>query len=130
MKIMIVDDSRAMRSFLSSILRKAGLDTEVAENGAKALEQLAAGSPPDLLLLDWHMPEMTGIELLVELRSRERFATTPIVMVTSETEAENLAAAFEAGATDYVMKPFEPQALTDKVIQLLPDHNATPSEPS
>ncbi len=118
MKVLLVDDSRAMRSILGSIVRNMGFEVEEAIHGIDALEKLSECSLPDLLLVDWNMPEMNGLELVKELRSRDDFADVRIVMVTSETEMECMVAALDAGADEFVMKPFEPEELIAKLKQI------------
>lgn len=118
MKAMLVDDSRAMRAILGSIVSKLGFEILEAEHGLDALEKLSQCDLPDLLLIDWNMPEMNGLELVEALRAKSEFTDVPIVMVTSENEMESMIKALEAGANEYVMKPFEPEVLIAKLQQL------------
>jgi len=106
MKILVVDDSRAMRRIVSRTIRQAGYtghDIVEAENGRQALEVVAA-EKPDLILSDWHMPEMTGIEFLRALN--EQGSEVPFGFVTSESTAEMVEAATDAGAMFLLAKPF------------------------
>ena len=113
---MVVDDSRAVRKLLAQTLRDMGYEVSEAENGRAALAALHARTEPiELILTDWNMPEMNGLELLKELRKGTEFRTVPVVMVTTETELEHMATALEAGATEYVMKPFTRDILADKL---------------
>jgi len=82
------------------------------------LVQLDASGRPDFALLDWNMPEMNGFELLVALRADPRYLDLPVVMVTTETEMAQIARALECGANEYVMKPFTPDILRDKLDML------------
>jgi two-component system chemotaxis response regulator CheY len=115
---LIVDDSRAMRAVIGKMVGDMGLDTTFAANGRDALEQLAASGCPDFALLDWNMPEMNGFELLVALRADPRYASLPVVMVTTETEMSQVVKALECGANEYVMKPFTADILRDKLDML------------
>jgi two-component system chemotaxis response regulator CheY len=106
MKILVVDDSRAMRRIVSRTIRQAGYeghDIVEAENGREALE-MAKAEKPDLILSDWHMPEMTGIEFLRSLNAEG--IEIPFGFVTSESTAEMVDAATEAGALFLLAKPF------------------------
>ncbi len=110
MDVLVVDDSKAMRLIVSRILKQTGLVTSIseAENGQEALEHLRSNTA-DVVMSDWNMPEMTGIELLRALRSEG--IEVPFVFVTSEstTEMRNIAA--EAGATSLIAKPFTRELL-------------------
>jgi two-component system chemotaxis response regulator CheY len=113
MKIVVADDSRAMRMIVVRTLRQAGLgghEVIEAENGREALE-LVAQHAPDLILSDWNMPEMTGIEFLVSLRSRGD--STPFCFVTSEGSDEMREQAAAAGALGLIAKPFTSDAFSD-----------------
>jgi two-component system chemotaxis response regulator CheY len=110
MKILIVDDSRVMRQIVTRTLRQAGYDDHdvvQAGNGVEALEVMA-DEDPDLVLSDWNMPEMTGIELLRALRGQGD--TTPFGFVTSEGSPEMRQRAQDAGAMFLIAKPFTPEA--------------------
>jgi two-component system chemotaxis response regulator CheY len=108
--VLVVDDSKAMRLIVSRILKQTGLVNEIAEaeNGQQALEHLRA-QPADVVMSDWNMPEMTGIELLRSLRSEG--IEVPFVFVTSESTAEMREIAAEAGATSLIAKPFTRELL-------------------
>ncbi len=113
---LIVDDSRAVRKLLAQTLNDLGYETSEAENGKAALAVLQARpSPLELILTDWNMPEMNGLDLLKAVRDKPEYEGVPVVMVTTETEMEHMAAALEAGATEYVMKPFTREILADKL---------------
>ncbi len=116
MRALVVDDSRAIRSVISRMLREMGYSVTEAGNGREALDQLAAtGGCPDVALLDWNMPVMDGFTLLGELRKDPSYASMRIMMVTTETEIDRMQAALAAGADEYLMKPFTPDALRDKL---------------
>ncbi len=115
-KALVVDDSRAVRMILSGILKKLGFEVSQAANGREALEMLEAQpSAVSLVLADWNMPEMNGLELVKQLRQKRELDSTVVVMVTTETEMEQMAAALEAGANEYVMKPFTQDILVEKL---------------
>ncbi|MFO0670925.1 MAG: response regulator [Polyangiaceae bacterium] len=118
MKALIVDDSKATRLILKKILTEAGFKEFVeAAHGREALDRLAAGAP-DLALVDWNMPEMDGYELLCAIRARRELDQMPIMMVTTETEVEQVTRALSAGANEYVMKPFSSDIIRDKLALL------------
>ena len=115
-RALVVDDSRAMRMILSKTLAESGFEVMQAANGREALEIMDREGPEiGLVLLDWNMPEVTGIEVVEKLRSQGTFNTVRLVMVTTETEIEQMARALEAGADEYVMKPFTREAVEDKL---------------
>jgi two-component system, chemotaxis family, chemotaxis protein CheY len=118
MQAMVIDDSRAMRTLLQRFLKQLGFEVCEATNGREALDRLQAGPSPDLALVDWNMPEMNGYELVLALRARPEFAGLRLVMVTTETEASQVERALQAGADEYVMKPFTPEVLRDKLALL------------
>jgi two-component system chemotaxis response regulator CheY len=119
MKALVVDDSRAIRSVISRMLRDNGHSVTEAANGQDALDQLKImPSPPDLALLDWNMPVMDGYTLLCNIRNDVRYANTVVMMVTTETELERMQMALAAGANEYLMKPFTPEALGEKMAVL------------
>jgi two-component system chemotaxis response regulator CheY len=115
-KALVVDDSRALRMILARTVRQLGYEVEEAENGVRAL-QILNSQPNDwaLALVDWNMPEMNGMDLLQRLRSDTRFRSTALVMVTTETEVDHMSAALQAGANEYIMKPFTPDILREKL---------------
>ncbi len=118
MKAMVIDDSRAIRLILSGILRDLSFEISEAANGKEALLCLRANDPPNVALLDWNMPEMNGYEFLKRVRANPAFNKMRIIMVTTETEMTQVTRALEAGADEYVMKPFTREIIRDK-LQLL-----------
>lgn len=118
MKALLVEDSRAMRTFMGTIVRKLGIEVHEAEHGLDALDRIDSLDALDLLLVDWNMPEMNGYELVKHLRADETYAAMRIVMVTSESDLENMVSALEAGADEYLMKPFSAEELEGKLIQI------------
>ena len=99
---------------LSRTLRELGFEVREAGNGSEALAALAAGAA-DLVMADWNMPVMDGLELVRAIRASPAFSKVPVVMVTTEAEVDQMAAALAAGATEYVMKPFTREILADKL---------------
>ncbi len=116
MKALVVDDSRAMRMILKRALTQVGFEVVEAGDGKQALELLASTGPCDLALVDWNMPVMTGYELIVEVRGRRELDAMPIMMVTTETETAQVSRALDAGANEYMMKPFSEEALREKLL--------------
>lgn len=127
MNALVVDDSRVMRRLLRSLLESVGYVVEEADSGETALERLAAKAPPDLLLLDWNMPGISGLDLVRILRADARYAHSRIVMVTTETSVARMTEALVQGADEYLMKPFVREALVEKLRMLeLPIVNPAP----
>ena len=118
MKAIIVDDSRAMRTILRGALKEQGFDTVEANDGQHALAQLKEAGKVQLALVDWNMPVMNGYELVCKLRSQKEYDGMAIMMVTTESESSQMQRALGAGANEYVMKPFTPDMLREK-LQLL-----------
>ncbi|HZB87945.1 MAG TPA: response regulator [Terracidiphilus sp.] len=117
MRALIVDDSRFVRGFLRGLLEEKGIECEEAADGQAALDQLHAGPAFDLALVDWNMPVKNGFEMLTELRA-EGFADLKVMMVTTEAENDFITSALSAGADEYLMKPFDEEALTEKLAML------------
>lgn len=111
----VVDDSRAIRMILGRTLRELGFQVREAGNGVDALAALSDGPPADLVMADWNMPVMDGLELLRQIRASPVFAKVPVVMVTTEAEIDQMTTAIQAGATEYIMKPFTKEILADKL---------------
>ncbi len=109
---LVVDDSKVVRKVARRILEANGFQVEEAEDGQKALEAVRRAMP-SAVLLDWNMPVMNGIEFLTAFKDEFPDAP-PVVFCTTETEVEKIVQAVEAGATEYIMKPFDEAILTDK----------------
>ena len=118
MRALVIDDSKPIRSILGKFLRELGFDITEAVNGKNALDELNRLGPPDLALVDWNMPEMNGLEFVRSVRANHIYDQVPLMMVTTETDMERVSAALEAGANEYVMKPFTKDVILEK-LQLL-----------
>jgi two-component system chemotaxis response regulator CheY len=115
-RALIIDDSRATRIILKKFLQSQGFDTLFeAGHGKEALERLKQTGPVDLALVDWNMPEMNGLEFVSTIRQTKAFDGMRLMMVTTESELEQVARALEAGANEYIMKPFTTEGLRDKL---------------
>ena len=118
LQALVIDDSRAMRLILGRMLRDLGFQVTDATNGRDGLSQLEGGLSPSLILVDWNMPEMTGIEFVEAVRKPPYQSGAKVVMVTTETEVPQVRRALESGADEYVMKPFTKESIFEK-LQLL-----------
>jgi two-component system chemotaxis response regulator CheY len=115
-KALVVDDSKAVRMILAKILRGLGYEVHEAADAREALNVIEAEKAAvTLILLDWNMPEMNGLDLLKRVRQNPELSSTVVVMVTTETELDHMAAALEAGANEYVMKPFTKDIIVEKL---------------
>ena len=114
MRALIVDDSRAIRSIVSRIVKQLGFEISEACDGRDALAKLGEGGA-DLALVDWNMPEMNGLQFVQAVRADASRASMRIVMVTTENDISNIQQAIEAGADEYLMKPFTKESLLEKL---------------
>jgi two-component system chemotaxis response regulator CheY len=117
MRALIVDDSRFVRGFLRGLLEERQIECEEAGDGQAALERLHEGAPFDVALVDWNMPVMNGLEMLERLRA-EGYDQVKVLMVTTEAENDFIIRALNAGADEYLMKPFDAEALGEKLYML------------
>jgi two-component system chemotaxis response regulator CheY len=115
MRALVIDDSRAMRLIIGKILRDIEIDVVEAGNGREGLERMIENPDLDLVLVDWNMPEMNGLEYIQAVRSQRDYDFVRIMMVTSETEQEQVLRALNAGANEYLMKPFTKEVLIAKL---------------
>jgi two-component system chemotaxis response regulator CheY len=118
MQALVVDDSRAMRAILTRLLAGLGFDVAQAGDGQEALEVLAGGVRPDVILVDWNMPVMDGLTFIKQCRAHDQYRDIVLMMVTTESEQSNIVRALAAGAHEYVIKPFTEEVITEK-LQLL-----------
>ena len=115
-KILIVDDDKGMLKLSTSVLNATGFEnTSEAEDGQSALT-LLKNEHFDLIICDWKMPNMTGLELLQQIRSDEKLKSIAFLMITAVSDTGSVTKAIQAGVTDYVAKPFQPDILCNKVI--------------
>ncbi len=115
MKAIVVDDSRTTRLVLSKMLGEIDVEVSTAGDGREALEVLEKEGAPDLMLIDWNMPVMNGYELVQAVRADSSYDSVRLMMVTTETGMENVMQALEAGANEYVMKPFTKDTILEKL---------------
>jgi two-component system chemotaxis response regulator CheY len=115
MLALVIDDSRAVRLIIGKILRDAGIDVIEASNGREALARMIEYPEVELILVDWNMPEMDGLDYVRAVRSQREYDPVRIMMVTSETEQEQVVRAIDAGANEYLMKPFTKEVLIAKL---------------
>ena len=117
MRALIVDDSRFVRDYLRGLLEKMGIECEEAANGLVGLAQLHECDPFDVALVDWNMPVMDGLDMLKSLRA-EGYSDIKVLMVTTEAEDDFIIRSLDAGADEYLMKPFDIEALTEKLAMI------------
>jgi len=122
---MVIDDSRAMRLILKRIVAQLGFEVVEAANGKEAMDYLAgvleAGDDsklPGLALVDWNMPEMNGLDFVTAIRANPRLRNMTLMMVTTEGEQSQIVRALASGAHEYVIKPFTPDAIIEKLTLL------------
>ena len=119
MNVLIVDDYKTMLRIIRNLLKQIDFNSvEEASDGAEALAKLRHGNY-GLVISDWNMQPMTGLELLQEVRADSRLRATPFIMVTAESKAENVVAAKQAGVSNYIVKPFNAETLRDKIEKVL-----------
>ncbi len=119
MKILAVDDSATMRRIIKNQLKQIGFEeVDEAENGREALGLLGKGGY-DLLITDWNMPEMCGLDLVKEVRRSEAIKSLPVLMVTTVSAKEDIVTALKAGVNNYVVKPFDAPTLQAKIGKLM-----------
>ena len=118
MRALIIDDSRVMRSILRRVIEPLGFEAAEAADGQDALDQIAAGPVPELCLVDWNMPVMDGYSFITRMRERPEWRDVTLMMVTTESEHSQVVRALAAGAHEYVVKPFTPEAIREKLALL------------
>lgn len=116
MKVLLVDDSATMRRIQKTQIASLGItDVVEAGDGEEALKVLKQNMPVDLILLDWNMPVMDGFTFLKKVRSDNAYSNVKVIMCTSESEKSRVVEALKAGANNYLVKPFTPEALKEKL---------------
>ncbi|WP_267525006.1 response regulator [Campylobacter sp. MG1] len=120
MKLLVVDDSSTMRRIIKNTLRNLGYcDVLEAENGVEAWNVLISQPDIKLLITDWNMPEMNGLELVKKIRALDIYDDMPIIMITTEGGKAEVITALKAGVNNYILKPFTPQILKEKLDDVL-----------
>src|SRR5437762_13620132 len=115
MRALVVDDSRFMRVLLASMLKELGFEVSEAADGREALDRLRQDGKPDVALVDWNMPVMSGHDFIKAVRASAELGDLPLMMVTTETELDQVSVALAAGANEYVMKPFTRDVIKEKL---------------
>jgi two-component system, chemotaxis family, chemotaxis protein CheY len=115
MHVLVVDDSKTIRSILKGYLTKWGFEVTEAVNGVDALAQLKQMARADLVLVDWNMPEMDGISFVRAVRADPGYDALPLMMVTTNSESSDVSKALDAGANEYIMKPFNGDVIKEKL---------------
>ncbi len=115
MRALTVDDSKVVRRLVGKVLGELGFEVAEAGNGEEALLHLLQYGGPDLIVLDWNMPEMGGLEFLTRMRKMDRFRDAKVIMLTARNDLPSVEKAMNAGANEYLMKPFAPDALAEKI---------------
>jgi two-component system chemotaxis response regulator CheY len=118
MRALVIDDSRAMRRIVTSILTGLGYEVRDAGHGGEALDVLNEGWVPDLATIDWNMPVMDGLQVVSAVRANPAWRSMTMMMVTSESEHTQIVRALAAGAHEYMIKPFTADAFRDKLALL------------
>jgi two-component system chemotaxis response regulator CheY len=121
LKVLIVDDFASMRDLIrKSLLRLGFSKISMATGAVDAVRQIEAGGEFDLIISDWNMPNMTGLELLNYVRTEKQLKNIPFLMITAEAQRENIIEAAKAGVSQYIVKPFTEEALQEKIESILP----------
>ena len=119
MNVLIVDDYKTMLRIIRNLLKQIEFsNVEEASDGAEALSKLRTGNF-GLVISDWNMAPMTGLDLLKEVRADARLKHTPFIMITAESKTENVVAAKQAGVSNYIVKPFNAETLREKIEKVL-----------
>ncbi len=119
MQALVVDDSRVMRTILTKLLTGLNFDVVQAGDGAEALAALDAGARPEVALVDWNMPVMDGLTFIKKVRQNPEYRDVVLMMVTTESEQNNIVRALAAGAHEYVIKPFTDEVIAEKKLEML-----------
>lgn len=125
MKTIVIDDMMTMRKIISKMLKQIGFtNVSEADDGATAwpmIQQAAeSGEPFEFIVSDWNMPKMSGLDLLIKIRATEGIKDTPFLMVTAEAEQSNVVKVVQAGVSNFVVKPFKPETLQEKISKIFP----------
>ena len=120
MKVIVIDDMMTMRKIITKMLKQMGYtDISEADDGATAWPMIEeahnSGKPFQFIVSDWNMPKMSGLDLLIKIRSTEGMSDTPFLMITAEAEQSNVVKVVQAGVSNFVVKPFKPATLQEKI---------------
>ena len=119
-KVLVVDDFATMRRIIKNVLKQLGFSKVLeADDGTTALEVLKENKV-DLIISDWNMPKMTGLDLLKTIRGEKTTQSIPFLMVTAEAQKDNVIQAVQSGVSNYLVKPFTAEAIKEKLTQILP----------
>ncbi len=122
MNVLIVDDYKTMLRIIRNLLRQLGFNNiDEATDGSMALQKLRQNNTYGLIVSDWNMEPMTGLQLLREVRADAKLKHIPFIMVTAESKSENVLAAKQAGVSNYIVKPFNAETLKGKMVSVLGD---------
>lgn len=125
MKTIVIDDMMTMRKIITKMLKSIGFtNVQEADDGATAWPMIEAaqnaGEPFEFIVSDWNMPKMSGLDLLIKIRATEEIKDTPFLMVTAEAEQSNVVKVVQAGVSNFVVKPFKPDTLKEKIAKIFP----------
>lgn len=125
MKTLVIDDMMTMRKIITKMLKQIGFtNVSEADDGATAWPMIQqaqeSGEPFDFIVSDWNMPKMSGLDLLIKIRGTDGIKDTPFLMVTAEAEQSNVVKVVQAGVSDFVVKPFKPETLQEKIQKIFP----------
>ena len=118
MQAIVIDDSKAIRALLGRFLRELGFEVSEAGDGKEALDWLNIHEGATVAMVDWNMPEMDGYDFICSVRANQAYDNLRLIMVTTETEMSQVAKALDAGADEYVMKPFTKEMIVEKLEML------------
>lgn len=119
MTVLIVDDYKTMLRIIENLLKQLGFKNIIQATDGSAAIRMLRETPVGLVISDWNMQPMTGLQLLKEVRADEKLKVTPFIMVTAESKTENVVAAKEAGVNNYIVKPFNAETLKQKIVSVI-----------
>ncbi len=120
MRVLIVDDFATMRRIVKNIMTQLGFKNFIEADDGSVGWELLQKEPVDFIVSDWNMPKMTGIDFLKQVRADDRFKDIPFLMVTAEAQKQNIIEAVKAKVSNYIVKPFTPETLGEKIEKIFP----------
>ncbi len=120
MRVLIVDDFATMRRIVKNIMTQLGFKNFIEADDGSVGWELLQKEPVDFIVFDWNMPKMTGIDFLKQVRADDRFKDIPFLMVTAEAQKQNIIEAVKAKVSNYIVKPFTPETLGEKIEKIFP----------